>query len=284
MNDSFISALLYNPFLQMALLASLLASICSGIIGSYAVVKRVVFLSGSIAHAVLGGIGICIYLNYFTLNPLFSPLLGAVISSFVFGFIIGYIHLNYKQRVDTIIAAIWSIGMATGVIFISITPGSNAQLMSFLFGNLLWASSQEIFLLLILNVLIIISALICHKRFLAICFDETNAKLQKQPVTLLYFLLLSLICLTIVVLIQVVGAILVIALLCLPAATANIFCKKLSTMILLSIVLSSGICMIGTFLSYVLNLPIGATIALIATLLYFFSLPLNKLLVSFSPK
>ena len=124
-------------FLQMALFASILASIASGIIGSYTVAKRVVFISGSISHAVLGGIGIAIYLNYYTLNPLFSPLSGAVCSAFFFGFIIGWLHLKYRQRIDSVIAAIWSLGMAIGVILISITPGSNAELMNF-FTRQLW--------------------------------------------------------------------------------------------------------------------------------------------------
>ena len=276
MNDSFFYAITTNPFLQMALFAALLASVCSGIIGSYTVVRRVVFISGSIAHAVLGGIGVALYLHYYTLNPIFSPLSGAIFSAFFFGFIIGWMHLKYKQRVDSVIAAIWSIGMAIGVILISITPGSNAELMNFLFGNLLWASHREVYLLIILNAIIILSSVIFHKRFLAICFDETNAYLQKQPVVFLYFFLLSLICLTIVILIQVIGAILVISMLCLPAAIANIFTRKLSKMILLAILLSCIMSLLGTYISFVFNWPVGATIALITTIVYFSSLPIKK--------
>ena len=284
MNDSFFTALMSNPFLQMALFAALLASISSGIMGSYTVARRVVFISGSIAHAVLGGIGIALYLQYFTLNPLFSPLFGAIVSAFVFGFIIGWMHLKYKQRVDSVIAAIWSFGMAIGVILISITPGSNAELMNFLFGNLLWASHRELYLLGILNCIIVVSSILLHKRFLAICFDEINAYIQKQPVILIYFFLLSLICLTIVILIQVVGAILVISMLCLPAAIANIFTRSLSKMIYLAILLSALMSFIGTYLSYLFNWPVGATIALITTCFYFLSLPLKQLLVSFPQK
>ncbi|MCH9621989.1 MAG: Manganese transport system membrane protein MntB [Chlamydiia bacterium] len=284
MNDSFLSALSSNPFLQMALMAALLASIGGGIMGSYTVARRVVFISGSIAHAVLGGIGIAIYLHYFTLNPIFSPLSGAIVSAFVFGFIIGWMHLKYKQRVDSVIAAVWSFGMAIGVILISITPGSNAELMNFLFGNLLWASTRELYLLGILNFIIIVSSILLHKRFLAICFDEVNAYLQKQPVILIYFFLLSLICLTIVILIQVVGAILVISMLCLPAAIANIFTRSLSKMIYLAIILSCLMSFIGTYISYLFNWPVGATIALITTCFYFLSLPVKQLLVSFPQK
>ncbi|MCH9618990.1 MAG: Manganese transport system membrane protein MntB [Chlamydiia bacterium] len=284
MNDSFFTALASNPFLKMALFAGLLASLGSGIMGSYTVVRRVVFISGSIAHAVLGGIGIAIYLHYYTLNPIFSPLTGAIFSAFFFGFLIGWMHLKYKQRVDSVIAAVWSIGMAIGVILISVTPGSNAELMNFLFGNLLWASHREIYLLGGLNIIIIISSLFLHKRFLAICFDETNAFLQKQPVVLLYFFLLSLICLTIVILIQVIGAILVISMLCLPAAIANIFTRSLSKMIYLAIGLSAIMSLLGTYFSYLFNWPIGATIALITTCFYFLSLPVKQIMVSFPEK
>ncbi|MCH9811842.1 metal ABC transporter permease [bacterium] len=284
MAETFFAALATNPFLQMALFAGLLASLGSGIIGSYTVVRRVVFISGSIAHAVLGGIGIAIYLHYYTLNPIFSPLTGAIFSAFFFGFLIGWMHLKYKQRVDSVIAAVWSIGMAIGVILISVTPGSNAELMNFLFGNLLWASMREIYLLIILNGIIIVSSILFHKRFLAICFDETNAFLQKQPVIFLYFFLLSLICLTIVILIQVIGAILVISMLCLPAAIANIFTRSLSKMIYLAIVLSAIMAFLGTYFSYLFNWPIGATIALITTCFYFLALPLKQFMVSYSQK
>lgn len=276
MNDSFWTALTINPFLVMALMAGFAASFAGGMMGSYVVVKRIVFLAGSIAHAVLGGIGLFVYLQYKTGLWWFNPLFGGGISSLFFGFVIGWIHLHYKEREDTIIAMIWSMGMAAGVIFMAYTPGNNAELINFLFGNILWSTSQDFWLLLILDVLIFIVILFCHKRFMAICFDETLARLQKQPVVFLYFLLLSLVSLTIILMIQTIGAILVVAMLSLPPAIANCFTQTLSKIMVLAIIFSIIFTVLGIYVSYHLNWPVGATIALITTIVYFFTLPVNR--------
>lgn len=273
--SEFFIVVLHNPFLQIALLAALLASIAGGIVGSYVVAKRIVFISGSISHAVLGGIGLFVLLGYKTGSPLFSPLLGALVSALLFGLLIGQTHLRYKQREDTVIASIWSLGMALGVITISLVPSSNLALMDFLFGNLLWTTMTDIYWLLTLDIVIILTCLVCHRRFLAISFDETQCLLQKQPVTLLYFILLMLISTTVVLMIQTIGAILVIAMLCLPAAIANLFTTRLSKMIYLAIAFSLLFSLIGIFLSYSFNWPPGATIALVITLFYFLSLPVK---------
>ena len=272
----FIHALTVNPFLQTALLAGLAAAFASGIMGPYVVAKRIVFISGSVSHAVLGGIGLFVFLHYLTGLWLFSPLIGAIFSAILFALLIGASHLRYKEREDTIIAAIWSLGMALGVVLIAVVPNTNAQLMDFLFGNLLWASQDDIRLLLALDALVLITCLLLHKRFLAISFDETQAFLQKQPVKLLYFSLLTLVAITVVLMIQTIGAILVIAMLCLPAAIANLFTHTLSKMIYLSVALSLFFTCIGMVLSYTCNWPPGATIALTTALIYFLSLPLKR--------
>jgi len=276
MVDSFWQALLLNPFLQTALFAGLSASIAGGIVGPYVVSKRIVFISGSISHAVLGGIGFFVFLQYITGLSGISTLLGSILSAIFFAYLIGTIHLKYRQREDTVIAAIWTVGMSLGVIFIAIVPGSGAQLMDFLFGNLLWASYQDIYLLLLLDIVIITTCLICHRRFLAICFDETQSYLQKQPVQFLYFLLLTLVAITVVMMIQVIGAILVISLLCLPAAIANHLTTRLSKIIYLSVLLSFIFTFLGIYIAYTLNWPPGATIALVITVSYFLSLPLKS--------
>ncbi len=269
-------ALQTNPFLSTALFAGLAAAFASGIVGPYVVAKRVVFISGSISHAVLGGIGLFVFLNYLTGLAFFSPLMGSLVSAIFFAFIIGGSHLYYKEREDTVIAAIWSFGMAVGVILIAVVPNTNTQLMDFLFGNLLWASMDDVKMLLLLDVFVVIVCFIFHKRFLAISFDETQAYLQKQPVTFIYFILLTLVAITVVLMIQTIGAILVIAMLCLPAAIANLFTKKLSKMICLSVSLSLLFTLIGIYLSYTFNWPPGATIALTTSLIYFLSLPLKN--------
>lgn len=273
--ETFWQALATNPFLQYALLAALFASIAGGIVGSYVVSKRIVFISGSVSHAVLGGIGIAIYLQFLTGSKIFSPLLGGLVSAIIFGILIGTMHLLYKQREDSIIAAIWTIGMAIGVILISVVPGTNSELMDFLFGNLLWAGTRDVWMLIILDGLVIVTCLLLHRRFLAISFDETQSYLQGLPVKFLYYALLSMVSITIVLMIQIVGAILVIAMLCLPAAISNLLTFRLSKMIYLSIILSCLFSFAGIYISYHFDWPPGATIALVVSAFYFLALPLK---------
>src|SRR3990172_6540537 len=141
---NFFHALSNNPFLQLALLAGCAASIASGIIGTYVVVKRIVFIAGSIAHSVLGGMGLCLWLKRVHHVAWITPLEGALVAALISALLIGWIHLRFRQREDTVIAAIWSTGMAIGVIFIALTPGYNVELMNFLFGNILWVSRADL--------------------------------------------------------------------------------------------------------------------------------------------
>lgn len=264
----FITALSSNPLLLTALFAALAASVVSGIIGSYVVVKRIVFISGSISHSVLSGIGFCLWLERAKGIAWASPLYGALVSGILSALLIGWIHLFYKEREDTVIAALWSIGMAIGVLFISQTPGFNVELTNFLVGNILWVTPQDLYLLLGLDLFIIGIVLTQHKRFLAISFDEKQAQLQGLPVTALYLLLLVLTSITIVLLIQVVGIILVMTMLAIPAAIANLFTSSLSRMIFLAIAISASLCFFGMALAFHLDWPPGATIALLSGTAY----------------
>jgi len=269
----FFEALTSNPLLVYALLAGFLASICGGIIGSYVVVKRIVFIAGSIAHSILGGIGVALWLQRTQGMEAFLPLYGALFAGILSALLIGWIQLYYKERQDTVIAAVWSIGMALGVIFISLTPGFNVELTSFLIGNILWVSPQELLFLFLLDAIVVIAVLLLHKRFVAICFDPENARLHGLPVVPLYLTLLTLIAITIVMLIQIVGIILVMTLLTIPAAIANGFTSRLSVMMLLAILISSLFTFSGTAISFYLDWPTGATIALFAGIGYLISLP-----------
>jgi len=269
---SFFEALQSNPLLLSAILAGLLASIVSGIIGSYVVVKRIVFISGGISHSVLSGIGICLWLQRAKGITWISPLMGALAAAVASALIIGWIHLHYRQREDSVIAALWSIGMATGVLFISQTPGFNVELTNFLIGNILWVSPHDLLILGLLDILILVTVLCLHKRFLAICFDEEQAQLQGIPVNSLYLLLLVLTAISIVLLIQVVGIILVMTMLTIPAAIANLFTVRLSRMMMIAVGLSSFFTIFGTATAYHFDWPGGATIALIAGIAYVVSL------------
>jgi zinc transport system permease protein len=269
---TFFQVLFENPFLLMALAAGFAASFASGIIGSFVVVKRIVSMSGSIAHSVLGGMGVCLWLRRTYGLDFLTPLQGALAAGLLSALLMGWIHLKYKEREDTVIAAIWATGMSIGVIFIALTPGYNVELTNFLFGNILWVSHSDLILLVSLDVLIAAAVAIFYRRFLAICFDETQARLQKVPVHTLYLLLLCLVAIAVVLLIQVVGAILVITMLAIPAAIAGTFTSTLVRMMGIAILLGVFFTLFGMCLSYELNWPPGATISLVAAVFYVLSL------------
>lgn len=265
---SFFEALRTNPLLLSAVIAGLAASIVSGIIGSYVVVKRIVFISGSISHSVLGGIGFALWLERSRGIDWITPIYGALIAAILSAWIIGWVHLYYRQREDSVIAALWSIGMAIGVLFISQTPGFNVELTNFLVGNILWVAPSDLYILYALDIFILLTVACLHKQFLAICFDEEQAYLQGVPVKALYLLLLTLTAISIVLLIQVVGIILVMTMLTIPAAIANMFTGRLSWVMMIAILLSGLFCLTGTAAAYYLDWPGGATIALLAGLVY----------------
>lgn len=270
----FIEVLKSHDFMQNAVIIGLLASVACGVMGTYVVVKRIVFISGGISHAVLGGMGIAYYYGY-------HPIHGAVVSALVAAVVIGLVSLRYHQYEDTIIGALWAIGMAVGILFIYKTPGYSIDLMSYLFGNILMVKRESVYMLAALDVLIIVLVFLFYKRFLAVCFDEEYSELQGIGVVTTYLLLLCLIALTVVILIQVVGIILVIALLTLPAATARYYAHSLVQMMILASLLGVVFTTSGLIVSYQPDLPAGATIILIAGLAYLLATALNGFALRF---
>ncbi len=267
----FLQAVLDYGFLQKALVGGLLASVGCGIMGSYVVVKRIGFLAGGISHAVLGGMGAALFYG-------FSPLGGALGTALAAALLIGWITLRWKEREDTLIGALWAVGMAIGIIFISKTPGYSVNLMSYLFGNILMVPQQDIWLMAFMDALVLVTVMLVYRQFLAVSFDEEFARLRGVPVTFFYLLLLCMVALTVVLLIQVVGLILVIALLTLPAAIAAQYLHSLGRMMLAASLLGMIFTTLGLAIAYWLDLPAGATIILVAGLAYLLSTMFNQLL------
>ena len=265
-------ALLEHTFLQHALLAGVLASVSAGIMGSYVVTRRISFLAGAIAHFVLGGMGAARYLDKVMGWSWLSPLHGAVVAAVLAAVIIAVVSLRANQREDTVIGAIWAVGMAAGILFISRTPGYNEDLMSYLFGNILMVTREQLWMLLLLDAVVLLVGGVLYNQFLAICFDEQFARIRGLPVDLYYILLLVLTALTVVVLTTVVGIVMVIALLTLPAAVAGQFVHRLWQMMLLSI----GLCVVftsaGLALSFGPDFPAGSAIVLLAGAVYLITL------------
>lgn len=272
------------PFLLLSLSAALLASLSGGVIGSYVVIKRLANLCGSITHAVMGGMGLCLWLQKTQGIEWCSPTLGAMTASLLSAWLIGWLHFRFRQRIDAILAAIWSTGMSIGIIFLALTPGSSSDLTSFLLGNILWISMSDLVWLALLSGAILATVGCFYRPFLAVCFDEEQALLQKIPLQRIYFLLLSLIALTIVLLIQIIGTILTIALLTLPATTANLFTNRLTTLMTGAVLFSLFVSATGLAASYFLDWPPGATISLCAAAVYLASLFLKKKFFTFGKR
>lgn len=268
--SGFFGTLAHETFLQHALIGGLLASLGCGVIGTYVVAKRISFVAGGVAHSVLGGMGIAYFLGA-------SPLAGALVAALVAALIIGWVNLHWHQNEDTIIAALWAVGMAVGVLFISRTPGYNADLMSYLFGNILMVSRADLYVMAALDAVAILLVTLFSKQFLAVSFDEEFARVRGVRVEVFHLLLLCLVALTVVVLIQVVGLILVLALLTLPAAIAAQYRSRLVPIMALAIVLGMAFTCGGLALSYAPDLPAGATIILLAGATYLFSLGAKRL-------
>ena len=264
------NAFLHYAFLQNALIAGLLASIGCGIMGSYVLVKRIGYMAGGISHSVLGGMGAAVFFG-------FSPLAGALLAAISAALLIGVIRLRYKAQEDTLIGAVWAIGMSLGILFITQTPGYSADLVSYLFGNILLVSDRQLWQMLVLDMLVIGLILAFYRPFLAVSFDEEFARLRGVPVNFFYLLFLCLVALTVVLLVQVVGLILVIALLTLPAAIAGHYTQTLGRMMLLASLLGMLFTLFGIVLSYVLDAPSGPVIILLTGAGYLLSAMLAKL-------
>jgi zinc transport system permease protein len=264
----FVQAVRQYAFLQYALAAGALVSVACGIVGTYVVTRRISYIAGSISHCVLGGMGAARYLATVHGWHGVTPLHGAVVSALLAAIVIGVVSLRAKQREDTVIGALWAIGMATGVLFIARTPGYNEDLMGYLFGNILMVTPKDLLLIVALDALVVMVAIVWYDQLLAVCFDEEFARLRGLKVEFFYLMLLCLTALTVVLLVSVVGIVLVIALLTLPAAVAGHFARTLRQMMVLSTVCSLAFTTAGLALSYAPDLPAGATVILLAGATY----------------
>jgi zinc transport system permease protein len=251
--------------MRNALMAGLLTSVACGVIGTFVVVNRIVFLSGGIAHAAYGGIGLAFFLGLpFVVGTLGFAILVAMVMAVV--------TLKARHRSDTIIGVLWAIGMALGVILLDLSPGYNVDLMSFLFGSILAVPTADLWLMLVLNILILLTVGYFYNDFLALSYDEDFAKLRGVRVKLLYFVLLAMVALSVVMIIRIVGLILVIALLTIPPYIAEKHSGSLRAMMFISFLLSCLFTMVGLWVSYVFNLTSGATIIMVAGVCFFISL------------
>lgn len=248
-------------FIQYAILSAFLSSIVCGLIGVIIVEKKLVMMSGGIAHTSYGGVGLGYLLG-------FEPLLGAFIVSILAALGIGFIKNKSTGFSDIVIGLFWSLGMSLGILFIGLMPAYPPNVSSYLFGNILSVTTLNLWLMLILTVIVVSVILFFYQDFKSHLFDsEFNAILGKRT-KVIENILLILIALTVVVLIRVVGIVLVIALLTAPAATASLFTKKLSARMGVSILFGLAYTLVGLFISYKINVASGAVIVFVSVFTY----------------
>ncbi len=264
-------------FMRNALLAGLLASIVCGMIGTLIVVNRIVFLSGGIAHAAYGGIGIAFFFGW-------PHMVGTIGFSLIIAMIMAVITIKARHRADTIIGVLWAVGMALGVILLDLTPGYNVDLMSYLFGSILSVPDSDLIIMAAICVLVFLIVFYYYHDLLAISYDEEFAQLRGVPVKFLYFLLIGMTALSIVMIIRVVGLILVIALLTIPPFIAEKFSKSLFQMMGVSTALCAIFSVTGLWLSYAFNLTSGASIIMVAAAGFFMSFIIERLILIRSPE
>jgi zinc transport system permease protein len=264
------------PFLRYAFIAGVFASVAFGVVGSYVVARRISYIGGAISHCVLGGIGVALYLQKAVGLEWCRPMYGAVASALAAAVVLGLVSMYARQREDTVIGALWATGMAVGLLFITKTPGY-IDPMSYLFGNILLITKQDLWMVVGLDVLTVGLGVFFYHKFLAVCFDEEFARLRGVRVGAYTTLLLCLTALTVVLLAQIVGIVMVIALLSLPAAIAARFTWRLAHMMVLATVVSMVCTVGGLAASYKPNLPAGATIILLAGALYLASFAATSL-------
>jgi zinc transport system permease protein len=264
---------LHFDFMRNALAAGLLASVICGIMGTLVVVNRIVFLSGGIAHAAYGGIGLAFFLKW--------PYLPSTIGfSLLAAMVMAAISHAVKHRADTIIGVIWALGMAFGILLIDMTPGYNVDLTSYLFGSILTVPGSDLLIMIIIGVMMTALVVYYYPDLLAMSYDEEFAQIRGVPVKTLYFGLIGMLAVTIVLVIQVVGLILVVALLTIPPFIVEKYANSLVQMMVASSLLGAVFSATGLWFSYRYNLTSGASIIMVSGIGFLISLVVDKIHVA----
>jgi len=255
------------PFVRNALVAGLLSSVLFGVLGTVVTVKRIAGLAGAISHAVLGGIGMALYLSASGIVPNLPPMVGAILFAVLAALIIGIVSLKARQREDTVINAIWAIGMSIGVLFMAKTPGYTDP-TSYLFGNILLISGRDLLLLAILDVIVLILVWRFYPQLEASSFDDEFAQVKGISTPVVFLVILSITAIAVVLLQTFVGIVMVIAMLTLPAGTAGFSAKNMASMMVLAWLYSSLFSIGGLVAGWTLDLPVGAVVVVLAGIVF----------------
>ena len=251
------------PFVRNALAAGLLSAVLFGTLGAVVTVKRIAGLAGAISHAVLGGIGMALFLSASGALPGLPPMAGALVFAVLAAAVIGLVSLKAKQREDTVINAVWAIGMSIGVLFIAKTPGY-ADPMSYLFGNILLISARDLVMLAVLDAVVVFLAWRFYPQIQASAFDEEFARVRGVRTNLVFLATLAVTAIAVVLLQTFVGIVMVIAMLTLPSGTAGFMSRNLAGMMIAGTILSAAFTIAGLAASWSLDMPAGAVVVVLA--------------------
>lgn len=258
----FFSAVATYSFLGNALWAAILSGIACGIVGTYVVSRRMVFLSGGITHASFGGIGIA---YHFGLNPIGGAMIFAVLSA------LGIEWAGAKGRIreDSAIGIVWSLGMAIGTLFIFATPGYAPNLMSFLFGDILTVSRLGLVAMAVVALVLVAVMLLWRRPIIYASFDREYARSQGVKADAILAFMTVMTAVTIVLSIRVVGIVLLISLLTVPPTIVGVLTKSYTQIALWSSVLAAVGNVVGIWVAYKMDFPVGATTIILLTLTLF---------------
>jgi len=272
----FIDAVREVPLIRYALLAGIVSSLAFGVVGSLVVTRNIAYVAAAIAHSILGGIGGAIYFGRVYDIEWLTPMLGATVVGLLSAAAIGWVSLRFREREDTVIGAIWTFGMASGLLFIHYAPGKAVNLESFIFGNILLTSRSDVIATFTLGFLVIVLVALFYHKLVAVCFDEEFARLRGVRADLYYFLLLGITAMCVVLMVRVAGIVLSLALIVLPAATASRFSRQLWVIMIIAVGLVMFSNTAGLAFSYEWDIPTGPFVVLIAVAIYALSYVLKR--------
>ncbi len=264
----FFDAIRTVPLIRYALYAGILSSLTFGVVGSLVVVRQIGYIASAIAHSILGGIGASIYYSRVYDLPWLTPMLGAAVSGLLAVLVIGWVTLCFHEREDTIIGAIWALGMAVGLIFLHYAPGKAVNLESYIFGNILLTSEGDVIATVVLGVLVLVIVGLFYHKLVAVSFDDEFARLRGVSSTFYYFLLLGLTAICVVLMVRIAGLFLSQALLILPAATASRFSRTLWAIMVLAVGMTAVANTAGLAISYQYDIPTGPFIVFLTVAFY----------------
>lgn len=256
----FLTDILAYNYLSNAVIACILSGITCGIIGTYIVARRMVFLCGGITHASFGGLGIAFYLN---INPLWGALAFAILSSVG----IEAAGSGTKLREDSAIGLMWGIGMAIGALFMSLKPGyTSGDLSSFLFGNIISVTTTDVVALGVLTAVVLIGAIMWIKPIMYTAFDRDFARSAGVNTTVIGYIMAVVIAVSIVLSIRVMGIVLLVSLMTMPVVIANTITKQYTRITIYSSIIATLCALAGIVTSYYFEIPSGPAIIFMLTL------------------